>query len=97
MEWMPTGQWTIKGNTAFYWCTRWPGSELAIGGLRVKVLQASILATGESVSFEQTENRLVLKGLPATNPDEIAGVTVIALECDGPPRQVLGAGCVVLE
>jgi len=39
---------------------------------------------------------LVLKGLPDESPDEIAGVCVIKLECDGPPRQVLGAGCVVL-
>ena len=60
-------------------------------------MEASILETGQKVAFEQSENRLVLTGLPAENPDPIAGVTVIKLECDGPPRQVLGAGCVVLE
>jgi len=97
MEWMPTGQWTIKGNTAYYWCNRWPGGELAIGGLRVRVQRATILASGAPIAFEQTENRLILKGLPAENPDPIAGVCVIKLECDAPPRQVLGAGCVVLE
>ena len=97
MEWMPTGGWTILGNTAYFWCTRWPGETLVIGGLRTKVEKASILATGQPVAVEQSENRLVLSGLPAENPDEIAGVTVIKLECDGPPRQVLGAGCVVLE
>jgi hypothetical protein len=59
--------------------------------------QASILATGQAVAVEQNQNRLVLSGPPAENPDKIAGVTVIVLECDGPPRQVLGAGCVVLE
>jgi len=96
MEWMPTGQWTIKGNTAYYWCNRWPGRELAIGGLQVKVQRASFLATGDPIAFEQTENRLILKGLPTTNPDAIAGVCVIKLECDAPPRQVLGAGYVVL-
>ena len=97
MEWMPTGEWTIKGNTAYYWCTRWPGEQLVIGGLRCRVGRASILATGEPVAFEQTADRLILKGLPWANPDEIAGITVIKLECDGPPKQVLGAGCVVLE
>ena len=97
MEWMPTGQWTLKGNHAYFWCTRWPGSELAIGGLRSQVQRASILATGDAVDFEQTENRLILKGLPETGPDDIAGVTVIKLACTEPPRQVLGAGCVVLE
>jgi alpha-L-fucosidase len=97
MEWMPTGGWTIKGNTAYFWCTRWPGETLVIGGLRVKVDRASILATGQKLALEQSENRLILSGLPEENPDPIAGVTVIKLECDGPPRQVLGAGCVVLE
>ena len=96
MEWMPTGAWTIKGSTAYYWCSRWPGSELAIGGLQVQVLKASLLAGGQPVTFEQSEDRLVLKGLPAQNPDPDAGVTVFKLECDGAPRQVLGAGCVVL-
>jgi alpha-L-fucosidase len=96
MEWMPCGQFTVKGNTAYYWVNRWPGKELAIGGLQVKVLKASYLATGAPIAFEQTENRLVLKGLPDQNPDKIAGVCVIKLECDAPPKQVLGAGYVVL-
>ena len=89
MQWMPTGGWTLRGNTAYYWCRCWPGEELAIGGLRARVERASLLATGEPVAFEQTEQRLVLKGLPSANPDGIAGVTVIKLVCDRPPRQVL--------
>jgi alpha-L-fucosidase len=96
MEWMPTGSWTVKGSTAYYWCTRWPGSTLTIGGLTVMVKKASYLATGQPIEFEQSENRLVLKGLPEQNPDSFARVCVIKLECDASPRQVLGAGCVVL-
>ncbi len=96
MEWMNTGNWTVKGDNAYYWCTRWPGSELVLGGLQGQVRRASILATGQPVAFEQQENRLVLEGLPETNPDPYASVTVIKLEFDGPPRQVLGAGYVVL-
>jgi alpha-L-fucosidase len=96
VEWLPTGTWTIKGNTAYFWCTRWPGCELVIGGLTVKVKAASFLASGQPITFEQSENRLVLKNLPYHDPDPIAGVTVIKLECDGPPSQKLGAGCVVL-
>jgi len=93
---MATGNWTVKRNTAYYWCTRWPGRELVIGGLLTQVKKASLLATGESIALEQAENRLVLKGLPESNPDKIAGVSVIKLEFDAPPRQMLGAGCVVL-
>jgi len=96
LEWMPTGQWTIKGNTGYYWCNRWPGQELVIGGLLTKAQKACYLATGEPIAFEQTDNRLVLKGLPDQNPDKIAGVCVLKVEFDAPPRQALGAGCVVL-
>jgi len=38
----------------------------------------------------------VLKNLPYHDPDPIAGVTVIKLECDAPLVQKLGAGCVLL-
>lgn len=96
MEWMPTGQWTVKGNTAYYWCSRWVGPELAIGGLRCTVERATFLADGRPIAFEQTDRRLILRGMPAESPDDIAGVTVIKLECAEPPRQVLGAGYVTL-
>ena len=96
VEWLPTGTWTIKGNTAYFWCTRWPGRELVIGGLTVKVKSASFLASGQPITFEQSENRLVLKNLPYHDPDPIAGVTVIKLECDEPLTQRLGAGYVLL-
>ncbi|NLG50266.1 MAG: alpha-L-fucosidase, partial [Chloroflexi bacterium] len=96
MDWQMTGNWTVKGNTAYYWCSRWPGKELAIGGLLTKVQKVSYLATGEPIAFEQTENRLILKGLPEENPDKIASVCVLKLEFDEPPRQKLGAGCVLL-
>jgi hypothetical protein len=97
LEWMPTGRWTVKGNDAYFWCTRWPGRELVIGGLRTEVLSASFLSNSTPITFEQSENRLVLKNLPYGDPDPIAGVTVIKLTCDGPPEQKLGAGYVVLE
>ena len=96
VDWMPTGAWTLKGNTAYFWCTRWPGRELVIGGLQTKVNEASFLASGQPITFEQCENRLVLKNLPYHDPDPIAGVTIIKLECDAPPVQKLGAGYVLL-
>lgn len=97
MEWLPIGSWSLKGNTAYFWCTRWPGKELVIGGLRTQVVRASLLASGQPLTCEQSENRLVLKGLPATQPDPIACTAIIKLECSAPPKQVLGAGYVVLE
>jgi alpha-L-fucosidase len=96
-DWMPLGSWTFKGNNAYFWCSRWPAGNLVIGGLQNKVKKASFLATGESIQFEQPGNRLIFKGLPAADPDPIAGVTVIKLECDSPPVQKLDRGCVLLE
>ena len=97
MEWLPTGAWTLKGNTGYYWCQRWPGGELTIGGLETPVKRVSYLATGAEIAFSQSENRLVLTGLPATNPDAEVGIAVLKFEFDGAPRQRLGAGCVVLD
>jgi len=93
-EWMITGAFTRRGNTLYFHCNRWPGSELAIGGLRNRVLEARLFG-GPQVAFSQTGDRLVLRGLPQAAPDPLA--TVIELKVEGEPRQVLGAGCVLLE
>jgi alpha-L-fucosidase len=97
MEWMPEGYWSIKGKTAYFWADKWPGGQLTIGGLQTKVERASLLATGEELSFVQEPDRLILTNLPQAAPDRVAGYTIIKLECAAVPRQVLGAGCVVLS
>ena len=97
MEWMPCGRWTLKGKNAYWWVERWPGGDLAVGGLKTRVVRASFLADGTPIRFDQSGTRLILKDLPAAPPDRIAGVTVIKLECQSKPKQVLGAGCVVLK
>ncbi len=102
MEWMPLSgnpmgrSWTLKGNTAYFWVARWPGNSFAIGGLKSRLLKASILASGQPVEFEQQPDRVLFRGLPETQPDEFAGTSILKLEFAEPPRQVLGAGCVVL-
>ncbi len=96
-EWCPLGAWTRKGKTAYFWCSRWPGKEIVIGGLRTKLLNASFLHNGNSISFQQSKGQLRLQGLPESSPDRIAGITVLKLEFAAKPRQTLGAGCVVLK
>jgi len=96
MEWMPTGAWTRKGKILYYWVRRWPGKELAIGGLRGKLRAATLLPSGRPLSFTQSKDRLVLTGLPRVCPDKVAEVAVIRMEFATAPRQILGAGCVVL-
>lgn len=92
LEWMLTGQWTLRGNTAYYWVDRWPGRTLAIGGLQTPLCRATLLGTGATLPFRQDDRRLVIEGFPEESPDPIAGVAVIRLEFAEPPRQVLGAG-----
>lgn len=94
LEWMPTGQWTRKGRTAYFWCSRWPAGAIVIGGLKSRLSRASLLHSGQEVAFEQSADRLILKGLPKASPDRIAGVTVLRLEFKSRPRQALGLGCV---
>ncbi len=76
---------TRKGNTLFANVHFWPGPEVAIGGLRSKVLSAKLLATGTPVKFEQEEFRVKFTGLPTAAPD--SPITTIAVECDGQPKQ----------
>ena len=97
MEWFPLGTWTRKSNTMYFWCHWWPGKEIAIGGLKTKVLKVSFLADGKEIKFEQTKDRLILKGLPEKEPDKISGITVIKMLFAGEPVQKLGAGCVLLD
>jgi alpha-L-fucosidase len=93
---MHYGAWTLKGKTAWFWTGRWVGSEIAIGGLTTKVRRVTSLDTGREATFTQNGERLVITGLPARCPDRILGVAVLRLEFATPPRQVLGAGCVVI-
>jgi len=88
-EWLVTGAFTRKGDTLYYHCTRWPGSELAIGGLVCTIREARLMG-GPKVKFTQVRDRLVLSGLPEKAPDALD--TVIELKFEGQPRQLLGAG-----
>jgi alpha-L-fucosidase len=95
-NWLATGSWTRRGHSMFYWVTRWPGRELAIGGLKVRVRKAVLLSDGRELRCVQTRDRLIIRGLPEKCPDRIAGISVLRLDLAGEPRQVLGTGCVVL-
>jgi len=84
---MNTGNWTLKGKTAYFWASRWPDTgEIVVGCWEGKVKQATLLTTGKLVRAEQVGSRLFLRGLPVANPDRVAQVPVIRLECTTRPR-----------
>lgn len=80
------GGFSRKGRIIYWWVRCWPGTEVGLGGFRTKLKSARFLVSGKSIAFEQKGPRIVLKNLPKTSPDKIAGVTVIALEFAAPPR-----------
>ena len=88
-EWQVTGAFTVKGNKAYYHCRYWPGRELSIGGLQMKVRSARLM-NGPAVDFTQTATRLLLSGLPEQAPDPLT--TVIELECESAPHMILSSG-----
>ncbi|MFH1852450.1 MAG: alpha-L-fucosidase [Candidatus Neomarinimicrobiota bacterium] len=92
----PLGAWTRKGNTAYFWCDRWPGGQITLAGFKTKLDRATLLANGTAIRFEQTGEHLRLLDLPAMSPDRIAGITVVKLEFAAVPRQELGFGYVLL-
>ncbi|NQU75344.1 MAG: alpha-L-fucosidase [Planctomycetes bacterium] len=90
------GQCSQKSKTVYFWCRNWPGTELPLGGYVTKLEKASFLAGGNPIKFEQSKYRLILKGLPRTSPDKLAGVTVIKLEFKAKPKFVGGATTMVI-
>jgi len=79
---MNTGNWTLKGKTAYFWASRWPDTgEIVMGRFEGKVKRATLLTTGKPVHVEQVGSRLFLRGLPVANPDRVAQVPVIKIEC----------------
>jgi alpha-L-fucosidase len=76
---------TRKGNTLYIHVYNWPGSVVAVGGLRTKVKSARLFATGEKVNFAQETFRVRFTGLPEKAPDELA--SVIEAECESEPVQ----------
>lgn len=79
------GSFSRRGNTLYLHVHFWPGETVVIAGLMTKVKSASLLATGQKVTFQQDGYRVRFMGLPRKAPDE--PITTLAIECEGEPRQ----------
>ncbi|PYV03775.1 MAG: alpha-L-fucosidase [Acidobacteria bacterium] len=76
---------TRKGKTLYVQVYNWPGSTVAVGGLRTKVSSAKLFTTGRKVDVKQEDLRVQFTGLPEKAPEE--PVTTIEVESDGEPAQ----------
>lgn len=73
------GNLSQKGDTVYYHMFRWPGQEAIIPKINVKILDAKVLASDETVEFTQEESgRVTLHNLPLNPPDPYN--TVIAIK-----------------
>ncbi|HTL29905.1 MAG TPA: alpha-L-fucosidase [Tepidisphaeraceae bacterium] len=79
-DWSHHGPLNARGNVLYLLARRWPGREFALNGVEGNVKLITLLATGEKVSWHQTEGRVVLKDLAAADPDPIC--SVFRFECD---------------
>jgi hypothetical protein len=68
---------TAKDKRIFVHVFDWPSSTLDVNGLESKVIAARWLATGQPLTFHQTEGKLAIE-LPAHAPDP--NVSTIAVD-----------------
>ena len=84
--WRPSyATFTRSGNTLFMHVHFWPGRDVSLSGLKVKVNAAHLLKGQKAIEFKQDDYRVHLTGLPNEAPD--SPVTTIVIECDAEPRQ----------
>ncbi|MBN1673419.1 MAG: alpha-L-fucosidase [Kiritimatiellae bacterium] len=84
------GAFSRRGSRLFMWCRHWPGEDFALGGFKTRLKKATFMVSGKPIRFEQQPTRILLKGLPKASPDKIAGVTVLELDFEGPPKHARG-------
>lgn len=83
-SWNNWGRITVKGSRLYLHIRNGTGPELCWAELKNKVLSARWLRDGAPVAFEQTGERLFLRGLPVPLPDPLANTLV--LEVEGKPE-----------
>lgn len=79
------GAISVSGKIVYFWCRIWPSQgELSLGGFMAKLESVKHLNSGKPIDFEQKGQRILLKNLPDSPPDDIAGVSVLVLEFEQP-------------
>jgi alpha-L-fucosidase len=86
--WRPSvGDWVVGDERTLYlWCRLWPGQRLTIAALESAVDRVTLLSDGQPREFTQDDRHVVVRDLPAENPDPESGLNVFAFELAEPIR-----------
>ena len=82
------GPWSRKGNTGYWFCFRWPGTQATAVRVASRPLEVTLLGgdgTAYPFTWDPETQRLVVTGLPAVPPDP--GCTVLKVRFDEVPRR----------
>ena len=76
---LPAIRTTAKSNRIFIHVFDWPSSSLELGDVKVKVLSARLLTTGQNLKVTQTEDKLKIE-LPERAPDpNVSTISLVTL------------------
>lgn len=93
LMWYLFGPTSVRGQSLYCFVREWYGNgRFVVGGLKNKVLQTTLVGTGETLPFTQ-QGRQTVVSVPVASPDPI--LPVIRLDLDGVPAhdvsEVIGA------
>lgn len=75
------------GKLVYLWNWIWPkGGQMTIGGFMTPLKSVRMVKDKTSIDFEQKGHRIILKNLPKSSPDKIAGIAVLELEFEETPE-----------
>lgn len=84
-EFITYGRQILHGNRLYLIFLNWPETpELRLVGLKTQARRATLLTTGQSLTIDQNDDRLVLSPLPPQRPCPL--FPAIRLDFDSPPE-----------
>jgi alpha-L-fucosidase len=75
-----SGVWTANGKALYFHTLRWTGETHSLRMEDVRIKKVTLLLNGQSLPFEQVGDRVIVRGLPATPPDEYDTVLKFEIE-----------------
>jgi len=83
---------SFDGKSVYLWNFIWPNNgQLTIGGYFEAPKQVTFLKNNQRIEFEYINQKIILKNLPSSSVDTIAGITVIEMTFDKTPKYIFAS------